>query len=469
MADGQDFSTAIRRRLNQVFSSRPWLAVSDIDQGAAATAGALLEAGATEVLAVGVSNGVGDLDPMVNMVRFDRPLRGLEMDSIREADRLIRDPPQSILENINRWDPDGRARAIVDFLFADGTVCDRPTFGARRRRWEALEDKTLMAELMSDAGVSASISRVVSLTDNNSVIAAHRELASDLGTVWAADNTAGWHGGGHGTHWIIDEQAARHHSESLSTKHRQVRVMPFIKGIPCSIHGLVHNGESIAFRPMELFVYRDTAEHRLVYAKAGSHWDPSVQDRRAMRKAARLLGAELHRRVAYRGVFTLDGIMSSSGFVPTEVNTRFGGALPTTVQTSDGSRISLFLLNLAIIEGVAHDLDAGTLESWLSDRLDEQRWARGIFQTPTRPDKLHTLDIGRDERGSLETMPDDANNSVGNVVWGPRGDGGTMFVNAAKTLAKGPSSAPAILELARYASEALGANLPLLEPARAAR
>jgi hypothetical protein len=469
MAAGIDFSTLIHRVLHRTFSSRPWLAVSDIDQGAAATAAALLEAGATEVLSVGVSRGIGGVDPSVNLLRFDHPLGDTVMDSIREADRLIRNPPRSILEAVNLWDSDTRALAIVDFLFAGGTVCGRPTFGARLRRWEELEDKTLMAELVSSAGLGGTAAQVVSLTDQDALTTAHTELASDLGTVWAVDNSAGWHGGGHGTYWVVDQEAARLHSESLSAGHSEVRVMPFLEGIPCSIHGMVHNGEAIAFRPMELFVYRDPAEHRLVYAKAGSYWDPSTQDRHSMRMAARRLGAELHRRVAYRGVFTLDGIMSRSGFVPTEVNTRFGGALPATVQTSDGKRINLFLLNLAIIEGLADDLDSATLESWLTNRLDEQRWARGMFQTPAGPAELQMLDIGRCDDGLLGVFPDDADRSIGNVVWGPRGEGGTMFVNAAKALATGPSSASVILELAQYASRLLGADLPLLEPAQAVR
>ena len=61
---------------------------------------------------------------------------------------------------------------------------------------------------------------------------------------------------------------------------------------------------------MELMIYRDRPNRRIVYGKAASFWDPSPADREAMRSAALRLGAELHRRVDYQGVFTLDGIMS---------------------------------------------------------------------------------------------------------------------------------------------------------------
>jgi hypothetical protein len=469
MAEDPDPGAKIRRTLREVFSSRPWLAVSDVEQGAAATATALSDLGATEILAVGVNKGVGDIDPGLKMLRFDRPPVDEMMDSIRQADRLLRNPPKSILEEIDRWDPDQRARSIVDFLFAEGNICGRATFGARERRWEALEDKTMLSTLAGAARLDNTVGQVVSLNDSDAVLNAHKKLASELGTVWAVDNAAGWHGGGHGTFWIGDEQAAHRHRESLLAQHGTIRVMPFIEGIPCSIHGMVHKGEAIAFRPMELLTYRDHAEHQIIYAKAASLWDPAETDREAMRRAARLIGDELHRRVDYRGVFTLDGIMSQNGFVPTEVNTRFGGALPPTVKGADREAINLNLLNLAVIEGLAEDLDAGMLESWITEALDRHRWARGMFQTLIRPTDEKTITIGRGPDGSLHPVPDDADDPVGTIAWGPRGTGGLMFVNAATTLTTGPSSAPAILELAQCASHALGADLPLLEPAREVR
>ena len=102
----------------------------------------------------------------------------------------------------------------------------------------------------------------------------------------------------------------------LAARCDRVRVMPFLEGIPCSIHGVVFPEGVATFRPVEMVTLRRPRESgRLRYAGAATFWDPPDDDREVMRDLARRVG-ELRRRVGYRGAFTVDGVLAAEAFCP---------------------------------------------------------------------------------------------------------------------------------------------------------
>src|SRR5690606_41121857 len=107
----------------------------------------------------------------------------------------------------------------------------------------------------------------------------------------------------------------------------RIRVMPFLEGIPCSIHGRVLPTGTAVFRPLELMTLRRPEQARLVYAGANTFWDPPARAREQMRQVARVVAEGLARRVGFRGAFTVDGVLTEEGFLPTELNPRIGAGL----------------------------------------------------------------------------------------------------------------------------------------------
>ena len=202
-------------------------------------------------------------------------------------------------------------------------------------------------------------------------MAAARRLDRGDGTVWAGDNASGWHGGASFTRWVRTDADADSTVALFAPHCKRARVMPFLKGIPCSIHGIVFDDYVVALRPCEMVMFRVPGTGRFRYGQAATFWDPPTQDRQQMRAMAKTVGAHLRATHDYRGTFTIDGVLTRDGFVPTELNPRFGGAL--SVVARGVPDLPLYPLHLAISEGVDIDWKPQALEAVLLELADAHR------------------------------------------------------------------------------------------------
>ena len=246
-----------------------------------------------------------------------------------------------------------------------------------------LEDKTVVDALWDRAGVPRVASRVVPVAWDE-LVRAHEALDLGRGTVWAADNRLGWHGGAEFTRWVHDLADAKATIDEFRPAADRIRVMPFLDGIPCSIHGMVFPDCVVALRPCEMMVLRNPGSRSFRYAQAATFWDPRPSDREEMRETARMVGAELRRSVGFRGAFTIDGVLTAQGFRPTELNARFGAALGLMGRGFPGLRLPL--LNMAVVEGLEVDWRPRDLEADLLVASDASRVAGGMTVVQSSPE-----------------------------------------------------------------------------------
>ncbi len=186
-----------------------------------------------------------------------------------------------------------------------------------------------------------------------------RRAATDVdrgdGTVWAADAREGFHGGATQTYWVRDDASRDRALAGLSSVCDSVRVMPFLEGVPCSIHGIVLPDGVAVLRPVEMVTLR--RGHEFAYAGCATYWDPDPIAREQMRTVARRAGDRLREEVDFRGTFTVDGVVTSDGFWPTELNPRFGAGIMTIAR---GTGIPMVLVNDLIVGG--HDIGRTALD-----------------------------------------------------------------------------------------------------------
>jgi hypothetical protein len=297
-----------------------------------------------------------------------------QMARIHAADRMLHHPTPEMVDAIERFDPRREAIVIATFLSTAPALVGRPTFAHRRPEWVALEDKVVVDAFWDRAGIERQPSAVVAVDDAER---AAGTIDRGGGTVWAADATSGFHGAASQTYWVRDDESLAEALSGLRTVCSAVRVMPFLEGVPCSIHGIVLPDGVAVLRPVEMVTLR--RGHRFVYAGCASFWDPEPAVRDQMRAVARRAGEQLRRDVQFRGTFTVDGVVTEEGFSPTELNPRFGAGIMTIGR---GTGIPMVLVNDLIVAG--HDIgrSAAELEADVVAHADERRgggtWTGGF-------------------------------------------------------------------------------------------
>jgi hypothetical protein len=381
--------------------------------------------------------------------------------SIRAEEALFAELPAPFQDALARFDPGRDAIVLAPPFAAIADIDGRPAYGGRRPEWVALEDKTLADELFAAAGIATPAFEIVRAAVDELASAAARLDRGD-GTVWAGDATGGFNGGSAYVRWVRDEPDATEAAAHLAPRCARVRVAEFVEGVPCSIHGFVTDEGVAVFRPVELMTLRGSSAPRLRFAGASTFWEPDATDYDAVRDAARRLGHVLSERVDFRGVFTIDGILSADGWVANECNPRFGAALAYTRGLLADA--SLDLVHHMVIAGdggavTAHDLEAAVLP-----RADERRWGATWIPTAAGWSESTMVPLVGDESGFRAAGAGEETDAT--LTYGPGSTGGFLRCefNPERTPI-GPSTAPRAVAALAYATACCGAQLPALTAA----
>ena len=412
----------------------------------------LRSVGAQHLLVVATEGRGAGRQPDVPMVIVDPPTGLSEMEQIHAADRTLHAPTPEMIDAVERFDPGGEALVIGTFLTTVSELCGRALVSNRRPEWVALEDKVVVDAFWDRAGVARQQSIVAPVTD---AARAANIVDRGAGTVWAADARDGFHGGAHHTHWVVDRTSRDRALDSLGRVCDTVRVMPFLEGIPCSIHGILLPDGIAVLRPVEMVTLRRGNE--LVYAGCATYWDPTPEIRERLRSVARRVGEQLRGELDFRGAFTVDGVVAADGFWPTELNPRFGAGIMTIAR---GTGIPMVLVNDLIVGG--HDIGrtAEQLEEDVLEHGDRHRgggtWMGGLDHDAEMVDRPVTFAGGR------WSWADDGDIPTGHVT---AGAGFVRCVYAPRTTPIGPSTGPRAAAFWQFSARELGTDTAALSPA----
>lgn len=463
------------RLLREHLEGRRIIVALDVLVAGADLAARLAELGVAEVLLIAGSRGTGHLD---DEVERDAMLLGTSADdlmgAIRAFESALDDPPQPVRDVIEAFDP-GREALVVTTMFSGRQqLCGRPVLGARAPAWRALEDKTRVDALWDAAGVPRAASRIVPAR-RGELMSAAAELDEGLGTVWVADNREGWHGGAAGLRWVRPDDDGAAAATDLARMADRVRVMPFLDGMPCSIHGWVLGDEVLATRPCEAVLWREVGASRLWYGgAAATTWRPDAASVAEMRELVRRVGHHLRETVGYRGVFTVDGVLTAEGFRPSELNPRFGAAIAALGR---GAELPLYLVHclsiarpdlnyrVAELEDVLLNGEASAAAHLLLDGVEAT--PRTLRVVRAIDERLAVEDVPIED-GPVEPATEGAGHEtaveVAHVELGPSPTGAFLRI-ALSDHPDGAPVAPAAAELLPVVAHHLGIQLPALAPA----
>jgi hypothetical protein len=217
-----------------------------------------------------------------------------------------------------------------------------------------------------------------------------------------------------------------------------------------------------AFRPVELITLRSATGSRLRYCGCATYYDPPAVIRERMRELAREVGAALRERVGFRGVFTVDGVVTDLGFLPTELNPRWGAGM-STFNVPD---LPLAMLAQACAEGEDLDYRQRELEDLVLGHAEARRgggaWTM-VRRGPVGSQAERSL-VWEDGgyRFGQEGEPADAS-----LVLGRGTTRGFLRITLdPKRTPVGRSTAPRAVAAFRLADRELGTGLGDLYPAR---
>ncbi len=448
----------LRTHLSGLFADRPVICGVAPLAGMRDQVSMLGRAGACRPLLLYSSLGTGPFsaEDAVHTHHVPQPTYPTVTEELRTLDARIRSLPEDARARVDAYDPDREALWYVGPFVDTAPIDGREVVGGRPRPWSALEDKLVADEIWDAVGAERSPSRVVPVSDHRLVDEAARDLDQGHGTVWVADAREGFNGGGEHTRWVVTADERRGALDFYAPRCDRIRVMPFLEGVPCSIHGLVMPDGVAAFRPVELAILRQG--RRFVYGGQGTFWDPPAADREAMRELVHRTGEHLRARVGYRGGFGIDGVLTADGFRPTELNPRFSGGLNTLARGLD---IDLFqLLQTNLVAGRDPGTTAAALESWAVPAMDACRIAQPKAMVPRRlVDEPVDLTVSWD---GTRLVPDPTGDLTVSV--GPGGSGAFARLDVGDSLRPGDRIGPANVALLRFLDEHFDAGVGDVEP-----
>ncbi len=442
----------VDRSLASIYRGTPWIVVAEPAAATTLNVGQLQDWGVERILVIAATEGVGPLPDGVLI-----HLTGAQADTLMAGIRAFAASLESatVTDVIASFDPDGSARVLSPPFGMGSALAGRPAYGARWPVWRSLENKMEIDDHFRRAGVSTAPSEVVPVAE---APAATRRLASELGSVWVADNREGWHGGGEYVQWVRGSGDVASALEWFTGHADRVRVMPFLDGIPCSIHGYVTRRGISAFRPVEMLIARQVGSPRFRYLGMATTWDPPQDVRDRLRDAARQMGAYLARTVSYRGPFSIDGVLTVDGFLPTELNPRMSAGFG--IQAARVGELKIGLLTRAVVEGDI-DVDPEDLERLILDAADRQRSLRiGIPVAETRPADSIPIVISGDVIARTTGEPH------GTLDIGPASSGSYVLIRPEdEHIPIGRSAAGLAVSTARLAAETWDLAIGGLQPA----
>jgi hypothetical protein len=182
-----------------------------------------------------------------------------------------------------------------------------------------------------------------------------------------------------------------------------------------------------------------------------------------MRDIARRVGTTLRDLVGYRGMFTLDGVLTSEGFLPTELNPRPGAGLAPMIGACG---VNLMFLNKAIIEREPVDWRPAELEKLVVTASDDRRGGGCHTIYPGSRTQTESVRVAQDGGRFVRT----GNAGDGELVFGPAAAG--AFLRYAPDPARvpvGPPFAPTAVEIFAFTDAEFGTDFGPLEPAKSVR
>jgi len=349
------------------------------------------------------------------------------------------------------FDPDNTATLVLPDPVDPPHTGIRKRIGVKQPAWRLFEDRTVVDTLWDVAGVP----RAPSVISDGTADLATLGTIVDQGTGVVCSCQpigAGPSAGGDGIWWWRDGPPPATIPTAKPGASR-VRLMPLLEGVPVRLHGLTLATRVIPFPPMELVTLPRPGQGSFLCAGAV----PTLGDTSDLVAQTERIGAGLRERLGYRGGFSVDGILTASGFLPTDLNARLTSAMEAV---PSARRVLLHAVNLLARDGI--DPDTSVVEQLVAEIFAASATCT-IFGAATEADERAPRKAAvRWDGDRLASDPSGADGALV-VTPSPRGWRLTATLATAR-LPGGGRVGPLEPEIFRISDEVLGTKFGNLAP-----
>ena len=411
----------IEAALSGILRGRPVILVGRLPQTAESQLPVLDRVGAGPFLRVSLRGGPGtNRTGMTTHVLLPGPADPDFVIDVARLEALLRDPPPTLRRVVSDFDPGETAVVIASSHVDCDALLGRPRPGRRSEASLALEDKTRVDHLWSGLDVPHCPHRVVPV-ERAALVRAANVVDQGHGTVWAGDNTLAVEGGALATRWVHDTASQEAAVSLLGPRCRTARVMPFLPGLPVSIHAWVLPRGVAVISPMEMVVLRHRESGAFRFCGVATTWHPDEATTHKIRSVARTVAHHLH-GTGYRGALSIDGVITKEGFRPTEINARFPAGLSRLARHTDG--LPLALLDMLVRDGTPLDISPARLQAVLRGVFERRPFTWLHTATPRAPSMPHSVPLhwtGQSFRRARTGEP-----ASSSLLWEPAAAGGAV-------------------------------------------
>src|SRR2546430_1897509 len=326
------------------------------------------------------------LDDMATSVLGSQHVPGATAQLARQHEALSGlDGSGWLASQADAFDPDQNAILLLPDPLDPVEAGSRRRLGPPSPVGRLLEDKTVVDALWDRVGIPRARSVVTDAPTDIQLFAA--AMDSGAGVVCSYQPTgSGPAAGGDGIWWWRHNQPP----EGMHDPSRggfRLRIMSMLKGLQVGLHGLVLTDDVVTFPPMEIVTLLRPEEGTFLCAGAV----PTIGERPDLAAHTKRIGAGLRQYFGYRGAFSADGILTTDGFRPTDLNARLTSAVEAV--PSD-VRVQLHAANLLVREDAGEVPEPRAIEA-LARQAFNGRDKYTIYAAATRiaPDALHRVDL----------------------------------------------------------------------------
>ncbi len=361
---------------------------------------------------------------------------------LRAYHNALRQLGEAQKADIDAFDPDCQAIVIGAFWFELPSVADRRVFGQRHPSWIRYEDKCAVSFIWDKAKIVQAKSEIIPAFCLREGLPKGWEYPFVL----SGDSLNGITGGGSHVRAIHSAEQLEVHRPFFESDCAQLRMMDYIDGISCSIHGMVIDNVVLSSIPIEMVVV-PRADGKFMYMGASTHWEPNSSEKAHLEDVVRKVGHALREEADFRGTFTVDGVLMNGQFYPTEINTRAGAGI-FALYSQDHT--SYYLLDLMLKDGQFVDLDTSALQDWMRVTAHSNRSARAWGEAEIDgecPNETHSLIF---EAGQWLRIDDEREGAATLSISEGRTGAFMMLAVASETLKRGELFMPYVQVAMQY-------------------